>query len=500
MNRAVLYFFYDGEGIVDDYNLYMLQDLKKSASKIYVVVNGLLTDEGRKRFETVADDVFVRENVGLDVWAYKEGMQHIGWDVVLSYDEFIMMNHTNFGPVYSTVEMFAEMDQRTVDFWGITKHNGHEIDPYNACEYGYIPAHIQSSFIAVRQSMLKSADFKKYWDEMPMIQGYVDSICRHEAVFTEKFTRLGYKSDVYVNTDDLKDVCDYPLMMMPVELIKNRRCPVFKRKSFFNVYEELMDVSCGQATTELYDYLRRTSDKVFLNVDNPHLCSMASERHLQSDPERPYSLVLPYGMEYSGAKVLPSSPEQPYLRIAFPCAGQDFTLSTHLIGSYNADNVVAAIAIGAHFGVAFEDACAAIAAYVPSNNRSQMTATEHNTLIVDAYNANPTSMDAALTNFSNIEAASKIALLGDMLELGEDSLSEHVTVIEKALRCTLDKVCLVGAEFGKALESVPEAAHFIWFADSQALAGWLAEQKIEGATVLIKGSRGTRMEKTIQSL
>ena len=251
---------------------------------------------------------------------------------------------------------------------------------------------------------------------------------------------------------------------------------------------------------ELYDYLRRTSDKVFLNVDNPHLCSMASERHLQSDPERPYSLVIPYGMEYSGAKVLPSSPEQPYLRIAFPCAGQDFTLSTHLIGSYNADNVVAAIAVGAHFGVAFEDACAAIAAYVPSNNRSQMTATEHNTLIVDAYNANPTSMDAALTNFSNIEAASKIALLGDMLELGEDSLSEHVAVIEKASDCCLDKVCLVGAEFGRALDSVPQASNFRWFADSQSLADWLAEQKITGATVLIKGSRGTRMEKTIQSL
>ena len=251
---------------------------------------------------------------------------------------------------------------------------------------------------------------------------------------------------------------------------------------------------------ELYDYLRRTSDKVFLNVDNPHLCSMASERHLQSDPERPYSLVIPYGMEYSGAKVLPSSPEQPYLRIAFPCAGQDFTLSTHLIGSYNADNVVAAIAVGAHFGVAFEDACAAIAAYVPSNNRSQMTATEHNTLIVDAYNANPTSMDAALTNFSNIEAASKIALLGDMLELGEDSLSEHVAVIEKAFACGLAKLCFVGAEFGKALESVPHASQFNWFADSQSLTDWLAEQKITGATVLIKGSRGTRMEKTIQAL
>ena len=251
---------------------------------------------------------------------------------------------------------------------------------------------------------------------------------------------------------------------------------------------------------ELYDYLRRTSDKVFLNVDNPHLCAMASERHLQSDPERPYSLVLPYGLEYSGAKVLPSSPEQPYLRIALPCGEESVTLSTHLVGSYNADNVMAAIAVGTHFGVTFDEACAAIAAYVPSNNRSQMTATERNTLIVDAYNANPTSMDAALTNFANVEASSKIALLGDMLELGEDSLAEHVTVIEKAKNCGIDKVCLVGMEFGKALKSAHEATEFNWFADSQSLADWLAEQKITGATVLIKGSRGTCMEKTIQSL
>ena len=248
---------------------------------------------------------------------------------------------------------------------------------------------------------------------------------------------------------------------------------------------------------ELYDYLRRTSDKVFLNVDNPHLCAMANERHLQSDPERPYSLVLPYGLEYAGAKVLPSSPEQPYLRIELK---DGKIITTNLVGSYNADNVMAAIAVGVHFGVSFEEACAAVAAYVPSNNRSQMTSTERNTLIVDAYNANPTSMDAALTNFSNVEASAKIALLGDMLELGEESLAEHVTIVNKALESGLNTICFVGSEFGKALETVSESSAVKWFADSQTLADWLAEQNIIGATVLIKGSRGTRMEKTIQSL
>ena len=292
---------------------------------------------------------------------------------------------------------------------------------------------------------------------------------------------------------------------------------------------------------ELYDYLRRTSDKVFLNVDNPHLCAMASERHLQSDPERPYSLVIPYGLEYSGASVLPSSPEHPYLRITLPChseplpchserseeidfvaeanAKESIVLTTNLIGSYNADNLMAALAVGSHFGITTEEAAAAIAAYVPSNNRSQMTSTGRNTLIVDAYNANPTSMDAALANFANVEASKKIALLGDMLELGEDSVAEHIAVVEKALASGLDTICLVGSEFKKALtvhsnqdcHSEPLSCHserseespsrrIFWFPDSQSLADWLTARKTSGATVLIKGSRGTRMEKTIQSL
>lgn len=249
---------------------------------------------------------------------------------------------------------------------------------------------------------------------------------------------------------------------------------------------------------ELYDYLRRTSDKVFLNVDNPHLCSMASERHLQSDPERPYSLVIPYGLEYSGAAVLPSDPQHPFLRIEFPAG---VTLNTNLVGSYNADNVMAALAVGSHFGVSFEEASAAVSAYVPSNNRSQMTSTGRNTLIVDAYNANPTSMDAALTNFANVKAPHKVALLGDMLELGEDSVQEHMTVIQKALEAVPDMICLVGAEFEKALMAAPvDDSRVRWFADSQSLAAWLDEQKMTGATVLIKGSRGTRMEKTVTSL
>lgn len=248
---------------------------------------------------------------------------------------------------------------------------------------------------------------------------------------------------------------------------------------------------------ELYDYLRRTADKVFLNVDDPHLCSMASERNLQHDPERPYSLVIPYGVDYQGAEVLPSSPDCPFLRIVLD--GKE--ISTNLVGAYNADNVMAALCVGRQFGVELEDAVKAIEAYIPSNNRSQMTRTGRNTLIIDAYNANPSSMEAALSNFASVQAPVRIAMLGDMLELGADSLKEHVTVVRRALSMQLENVCLVGREFGKALtEMGDEGGHILHFESSDELAAWAEKTEITGAVILVKGSRGTRMEKIVEKL
>ena len=262
---------------------------------------------------------------------------------------------------------------------------------------------------------------------------------------------------------------------------------------------------------ELYDYLRRTSDKVFINVDNPYLCRMASERNLQSDPERPYSLLIPYGVEYQGADVLPADAEHPYLRLSLPALSGDschsergeeshHIINTNLVGVYNADNVMAALAVGAHFGVSIEDAVNAIEAYMPSNNRSQLTKTERNTLIVDAYNANPSSMTVALNNLAAVVASKKVALLGDMLELGEDSAMLHSEIAQLAFDSGVSLVCFVGAEFGKVWDELKDKCGSLWFSTSDELAQWLSENPIEGASVLIKGSRGTRMEKVLPVL
>ena len=203
--------------------------------------------------------------------------------------------------------------------------------------------------------------------------------------------------------------------------------------------------------------------------------------------------IIPYAIEGEGVEILPASAAEPFLRMQV--GGQ--LLETRLVGAYNAANVMAAITVGRHFGVPLRDALGAIAAYRPSMNRSEMLQTQRNTVIQDAYNANPSSMAVALENLRRMEGK-KAVLLGEMRELGAESLAEHVRVVETLQSMDLEKVCLVGEEFRKALEKSPLKAEC--FADSDALAAYLQAHPLTGCMVLVKGSRGTRMEKTIASL
>ena len=258
--RACIFFVFDKQGVIDSYIPYLLRDLKENLNYLLIVVNGVLSESGREKLSAITSNIFVRDNVGFDVWAYKEGLEYIGWDQLAEYDEVVLADYTNFGPVYPFREAFDAMDGRDVDFWGLTKHYGHYFDPNKKCKYGNIPAHIQSSFIVIRRSMLMSPDFRQYWDNMPPIQSYEESFGCHEAIFTKDFEDKGYKSDVYINTDDLAQCHEYPLMLYALELVKKRRCPVFRRKSFFNIYEEFLSVSCGQSTWELYNYLKNETN------------------------------------------------------------------------------------------------------------------------------------------------------------------------------------------------------------------------------------------------
>ena len=246
-----------------------------------------------------------------------------------------------------------------------------------------------------------------------------------------------------------------------------------------------------RAKGQLYDYIAGHGRAVFLNADDPDLSEMASARCLS---------VIPYGIETWGAMVLPSDAAHPFLRMAIPSEEDPDTLlglDTHLAGAYNATNVLAAVAVGRHFGVSLDEAMQAVASYVPANSRSQMLRTERNTVIMDAYNANPTSMAAALDNFALIDAPRKMALLGDMRELGADSVEEHVAVVR---RLGAQPACLVGEEFRKALERTGTPETVRWFATSDDLAASLKEEPLQDMMILVKGSRGIRMEAVVPEL
>ena len=163
--------------------------------------------------------------------------------------------------------------------------------------------------------------------------------------------------------------------------------------------------------------------------------------------------------------------------------------NTHLVGDYNAENVSAALCVGEYFGVSREEGLAAIRAYVPTNNRSQAMTTERNTLVVDAYNANPTSMQAAICAFKG-----NAYILGAMRELGEYEKLEHQNVVNMLCERKAENVFLVGKEYEATTAPYPI------FADVDALAGYLTEHPLSGLHILVKGSRGNKLEKILPLL
>ena len=187
---------------------------------------------------------------------------------------------------------------------------------------------------------------------------------------------------------------------------------------------------------ELYDNLAERGGHVFVNAANPLLMKVLNAKSYTT-----YSANVDVKADVNG-RLLRCAPY-----VEFEWHSQ---LSTNFVGAYNLDNMLAAITVGLHFGVDEKDICDAISNYVPANNRSQLTKTERNTLIVDAYNANPTSMMAAIDNFDIMEGENKMAILGDMLEVGEQSEVEHQNIVRRLMESKIERIILVGKEFKKA--------------------------------------------------
>ena len=238
--------------------------------------------------------------------------------------------------------------------------------------------------------------------------------------------------------------------------------------------------------SELYDYLRANGKKALVNANDPIQLekTVDLERLLFCSNEKSPSIMCDYHFH--------TNKEEYSKYVSAKYNGE--LIQSQLTGAYNFGNMVAAISLGLHFGISISDIKTAIEAYTPSNNRSQVTETDKNTLIVDAYNANPSSVEQAILNLKQFPGKDKWVVLGDMFEMGEFELEEHQKVVDLLNKSEWDAVFLVGKAFGKC------KSRFQHFESTEDLMTKLKELGVEDKTILIKGSRGMKLERIIPLL
>lgn len=235
---------------------------------------------------------------------------------------------------------------------------------------------------------------------------------------------------------------------------------------------------------ELYDYIRKRADgKVFVDYDNPYLVEMSQDL-----------TTIFYGTSEDLFVTGKMEKNNPYLTFSWKFSKNYHSVNTHLIGEYNLPNILASVAVGKYFGVKTVKIIEAIENYQPVNHRSQLKKTDRNTLIIDAYNANPTSMNAAIRNIAKMDVSQKVLILGDMKELGEETAVEHQKIVDLLSECKLDNVFLIGDCFFRTHTSYNKFRSLDSFTD------YLSKNQLKDKFILIKGSRGIQLEKCLDLL
>jgi UDP-N-acetylmuramoyl-tripeptide--D-alanyl-D-alanine ligase len=240
-----------------------------------------------------------------------------------------------------------------------------------------------------------------------------------------------------------------------------------------------------KAKAELYDYLADNDKKSFINLDHKDLLKLGWK-------VRAKIFFAPDQIDYHEISLVESNP---FLKIKFTIKDKHFTAQSKLFGLYNFENLLSSIFISAYFGASGLQIKDAIEQYSPQNNRSQLMKSGSNTILLDAYNANPSNVEAALKSFSTMDAPQKCIILGDMLELGIFAEPEHQRIAEFAKSLKNSQLILVGKIFRKAAKRL-KVEHFN---DALSCKQWFEKQKFENQLILIKGSRGIRLETIISS-
>jgi UDP-N-acetylmuramoyl-tripeptide--D-alanyl-D-alanine ligase len=241
----------------------------------------------------------------------------------------------------------------------------------------------------------------------------------------------------------------------------------------------------ARAKGELFEHLRANHKTIFINDGNEYVRKLVPES---------YSPAIHYNSD-SGPRVIHKK-SNPFLELVICVSNQDYSLKTNLLGGYNAENVLAAFCVGIHMGVAPGDIKDAIESYLPQNNRSQFIESGKNRLFMDAYNANPSSMFAAVDEFLLTGEDKKLLILGEMREVGDSTYKEHKALIDHLEEKQAKQAICIGKSFEKAVKGTG----YTYFETVEQLIGYLKEHPLSGLYILIKGSRANRLEKLLEVL
>lgn len=264
IKRLGIFQMHDPEGFVDDYIVYLLNDLVKNLSELVIVCNGYMDSLSLDKLKQITSNVFVREDTGFDCTAFKEVLSnYYGWDKIYKFDELVLVNDSCYGPIYAFSNVFDEMEVRNSEFWGITGQQ--PVSNSQFANFGnYLPYHIQPYFLVIRQRMLHSVDFKEFWETLGEINHYSDAVANYELRLTKFFNDRGYSSETYVdssiyaskNYDDNYIYIAYE----GYELISKYKCPLIKRKNFVFPLKFSLILSNGDDASQAFNFIKQHTD------------------------------------------------------------------------------------------------------------------------------------------------------------------------------------------------------------------------------------------------
>lgn len=263
MKRLGIFAFYDKDGIVDDYVIYLLESIKDYLDDLLIICQGEVCAAGRKRLEEMASNVYCTQKNGSDAVSYKAAMtQCLGWEQVRLYDEVLTFNDSFFGPIYPFSQIFDVMDERACDFWGLTYQA--EMFDYFSGTGDVLPDYVHSYFMLYRRRVLESSAFREYWDKLQESDCTERRTVRHEQFFTRYLEEAGFTWDTYAGVSEYHSKepgsnCNQ-LYYLACELVRDYHCPMILKENFRIKHMSMQSGNTGEDTANAFQYIEEHTD------------------------------------------------------------------------------------------------------------------------------------------------------------------------------------------------------------------------------------------------